>query len=384
MNERKRKPKKDESTITDHGTSFIDLRMAAFGSEQLAQLKAFIEVCKAKPSILHADEFKFFKDYIESLGGKIPLSSTKADPKPTAFTPKREAKVEPEPQPEPEAESEESDVELDNEGVIEPDTLDDTAFPNAEKEVSEEDIDKSSEKATEAVQAFQSGEFENAIKLYSESISLNPGKAILYAKRGQAYLKLQKPNACIRDCSQALKLNPDSAQAYKFKGRAHRLLGQWEEAAKDLRSAAKIDFDDQVDEWLREVTPNARKLEEHRRKQERKKADKELRERQERAKRVREAQEKARQEAQQQQPVPDDDDDVGGMPGMDDFYKLFNDPEIMDAFKDPEVAAAFKDISTNPANMLKYQSNPKIAAIISKLTSKYASSGAGFPGMGGM
>lgn len=79
---------------------------------------------------------------------------------------------------------------------------------------------------------------------------------MLYAKRGQAYLKLQKPNACIRDCTQALKLNPDSAQAYKFRGRAHRLLGQWEEAAKDLRSAAKIDFDEQVDEWLREVTPN--------------------------------------------------------------------------------------------------------------------------------
>lgn len=48
--------------------------------------------------------------------------------------------------------------------------------------------------------------------------------------------------------------------------------------------------------------------------------------------------------------------------------------------------AAFKDISTNPANMLKYQSNPKIAAIINKLTAKYASAGggAGFPGMGGM
>lgn len=69
-------------------------------------------------------------------------------------------------------------------------------------------------------------------------------------------MKLQKPNACIRDCSQALKLNPDSAAAYKFRGRAHRLLGQWEEAAQDLRSAAKLDFDEQVDEWLREVTPN--------------------------------------------------------------------------------------------------------------------------------
>ena len=35
-----------------------------------------------------------------------------------------------------------------------------------------------------------------------------------------------------------------------------RLLGNFLEAAKDLRLACKIDFDDQADEWLREVTPN--------------------------------------------------------------------------------------------------------------------------------
>lgn len=79
---------------------------------------------------------------------------------------------------------------------------------------------------------------------------------MLYAKRGQCYLQLNKPNACIRDCTRALVINPDSATAYKFRGRAHRLLGLWEDAARDLRDACKIDFDEQADEWLREVTPN--------------------------------------------------------------------------------------------------------------------------------
>jgi tetratricopeptide (TPR) repeat protein len=82
------------------------------------------------------------------------------------------------------------------------------------------------------------------------------GSALLYAKRGQCFLKLNKPNACIRDCSRALQINPDNAAAYKFRGRAHRLLGQWEDAAQDLRNACKIDFDEQADEWLKEVTPN--------------------------------------------------------------------------------------------------------------------------------
>jgi hypothetical protein len=33
-------------------------------------------------------------------------------------------------------------------------------------------------------------------------------------------------------------------------------LGSWEEAVKDLRLACKIDYDDQANDWLKEVTPN--------------------------------------------------------------------------------------------------------------------------------
>lgn len=49
--------------------------------------------------------------------------------------------------------------------------------------------------------------------------------------------------------------------------------------------------------------------------------------------------------------------------------------------QDPEVAAAFQDVSSNPANFVKYQNNPKIAAVIEKLQSKLGKGGAGgFPG----
>jgi suppressor of tumorigenicity protein 13 len=54
------------------------------------------------------------------------------------------------------------------------------------------------------------------------------------------------------------------------------------------------------------------------------------------------------------------DDDMGDMGGMGGLGGLFNDPEMMAAFADPEVAAAFKDISANPANIMKYQNNPKV------------------------
>merc|ERR1712128_248795 len=55
---------------------------------------------------------------------------------------------------------------------------------------------------------------------------------------------------------------------------------------------------------------------------------------------------------------------------------------MMAAFSDPEVAAAFKDISSNPANIMKYQSNPKVMALVNKMASKMGGMG-GMPGMGG-
>ena len=39
--------------------------------------------------------------------------------------------------------------------------------------------------------------------------------------------------------------------------------------------------------------------------------------------------------------------------------------------QDPEISAAFKDITTNPANMSKYASNPKIMALVAKLSGKF-------------
>ena len=56
-----------------------------------------------------------------------------------------------------------------------------------------------------------------------------------------------------QDCTRAIQLNPDNAAAYKWRGRAQRLLGNFAEAAKDLSTACKIDFDEQADEWLKQV-----------------------------------------------------------------------------------------------------------------------------------
>ncbi|CAH0554804.1 unnamed protein product [Brassicogethes aeneus] len=338
------------------------------------KLKQFIGICQSNSDILHYPELAFFKEYIENLGGKIPRSKMSNPPttETTPESPSEELKEE---------ESEESDLEIDSSGCVEPDELSpDQNMGDASKvEISEEESDKADEKRREAMQIL-SENAEKAIGLFTEAIVINPTSALLFAKRGQAYLKVDKPNACIKDCSRALELNPDSAAAYKFRGRAYRLLGEWEKAAKDFRQACNIDFDEQTDEWLKEVNPNAKKIEQHLLKIERKKVEKLLKEK------------KASKSAPPPQQAPKFEvppSFEGG--GQNDFYKLMQDPEILLAFQDPEVAAAFQDISTNFANFVKYKDNPKVMSLIKKLSSKFpggpgafGNMGAGFPGMGGM
>jgi len=351
-----------------------------FNKESLDKLKAFIDVCIKKPEIVHLPELEFFKNYLELVGATIPKPES-MDSTTTETPVTEEPKIEPEPVEEDVASDAESELEFDMEGCIEPDVVDpEQIMGDSSKLPSEEDTDKADEKRMAAMSEFSEGNFDKSVELLTEAIVLNPASAVLFVKRGQSYLKLNKPNACIKDCTQALELNPDSAPGFKFRGRAHRLIAEWEKAAKDLRQACKIDFDEQADEWLKEVTPNAQKIEQHRLKQERKKADKEQKERAERVRKAKEAHAKAAEA--EPQGGPEAGENLGAA-GMGDFYKLLQDPEVMAAFKDPEVAAAFQDISMNPANFIKYQSNPKIMALISKLSTKFQGAGMGFPGMGG-
>jgi suppressor of tumorigenicity protein 13 len=77
-------------------------------------------------------------------------------------------------------------------------------------------------KRSEAQAKLSEGALEEAISLFTQAIENNPHSAILYAKRAQCYIKLQKPNAVIRDCNRALEINENSQQALKWRGKANR------------------------------------------------------------------------------------------------------------------------------------------------------------------
>lgn len=363
--------------------------MSFMSDAEIEKLRVFISAVQAKPDLLWQPKLDFFRNYLTSMGAtKVPPKPQEESPKkeaqePKKESPKEEPKVPEEPMEEEEEEDEvESEVELDMEGVIEPDNDPAQEMGDENKgELTEEENEAFSNKRSEALAAFSEGEWQKAIDLFTEAIKINPNSSVAFAKRGTCYLKLKKPNACIRDCDRAIQLNNDSAAAHKFRGRAHRLLGNFVKAAKDLRDACKIDFDEQADEWLKEVTPNARKLEEHERKMQRKREEKELKERK---KRVAAAQKAREEEAKRQEEEAAAGGGPGGMPSG--LEGLFSDPEMMAAMKDPETSAALMDIMQNPMNIMKYQNNPKVLKLMQKLQGLGASmGGGGMPGgMGGM
>uniref|UniRef100_A0A8C7DBR8 ST13 Hsp70 interacting protein n=1 Tax=Oncorhynchus kisutch TaxID=8019 RepID=A0A8C7DBR8_ONCKI len=377
------------------------------------ELKAFVKLCDENPSILHLPELGFLRAWLGSvppvLNDGLPLYTTYNNGiRGASFQCLISAKIL-KSLMDPLATS-----EIDQDGVIEPDTDEPQEMGDFENlEVTEEMMDQANEKKMEAIEALGEGDLQKALDLFTEAIKLNPRVAIMYAKRASVYIRMQKPNAAKRDCDRAIDINPDSAQPYKWRGKAHKLLGHWEEAAKDLATACKLDYDEDASAMLKEVQPKANKIIEHRRKYERKREEREIKDRKERVKKAREEHEKAQREEEARQAAGGGGfpgfpgaggfpggaggfpggaggfpggaggfpGGAGGFPGgaggspfgMPGLGELFNDPEVLNAMKDPEVMAAFQDVAQNPANIAKYQGNPKVMALITKLSAKFGS-----------
>ncbi|ESQ48131.1 hypothetical protein EUTSA_v10020954mg [Eutrema salsugineum] len=253
-------------------------------ANQVAELRRFVQQLKSNPSILHDPSLIFFKDYLRSLGAQVPkLEKTEKD-----F---EDAETKPSFSPNLDDEITESDVELDNSDLVEPDNEPPQPMGDPSAEVTDENRDAAQSEKSKAMVATSDGKFDEAIDHLTKAIMLNPSSAILYATRATVFLILKKPNAAIRDANVALQFNPDSAKGYKARGMAMAMLGRWEEAASDLHVASKLDYDEELESALKKVEPNAKKIEEHRRKYQRLMQEKEL----QRAERKRREQQEAQE-----------------------------------------------------------------------------------------
>ncbi|KAJ8020923.1 Tetratricopeptide repeat protein 12 [Holothuria leucospilota] len=76
----------------------------------------------------------------------------------------------------------------------------------------------------EGNKAFKEGDYETAVKFYSEGLTQIRDMVVLYTNRAQAYLHLKRHTDAEADCETALMLDPACTKAYVHKGRA--LVGQ--------------------------------------------------------------------------------------------------------------------------------------------------------------
>ncbi|CAI7847131.1 unnamed protein product, partial [Closterium sp. NIES-53] len=404
--------------------------------------------------------------------GAAPKAEEKAE-EPSTMESEASKVEEPEEEEEEEEEPEivESDVEIDEEGVVEGDNDPPQQMGDASKEVGEEQRDAAQAAKAQAMEALAEDNLEAAVAHLTEAILNNPTSALLYGNRAGVFVRMKKPNAAIRDCDEALKvsekerrtvcrstsscfwthlapslpllptadplqLNPDSARAYKSRGEAKALLGQWEAAAADLRLASRLDYDEEVNSFLKLVEPKAHRLEEHRRKYDRLRKEREERvaakERQRRRKAAQKAYEEEKRREEERHKASRGAGGGGGFPGgfpagmggmpggfpggmggmpggfpggmpagmggmggmggmpgmgggagggagggMPDMSQMLNDPELLMALQNPAVMAAMQDVMKNPANLLKYQNDPTVGPVLMKLMSKFGGGAGG-------
>ena len=77
-------------------------------------------------------------------------------------------------------------------------------------------------------------DYENAIKLYSEAIELNPYAEKAYYRRGDCYQALKQYEKAIQDYSEAIELCPNVKYLYEWRGNCYKKLGDTEKAQADF------------------------------------------------------------------------------------------------------------------------------------------------------
>ncbi|MDM8518628.1 tetratricopeptide repeat protein [Anaerolineales bacterium HSG6] len=96
----------------------------------------------------------------------------------------------------------------------------------------------------QGVTAGQAGNLEQAIKIFTQAIELNPDYVSAYTNRGLAYRLMGNFEAALEDFEEAVAANPTSDNAYNNRGTAYAQSRQYFEALKDFDKAIELNPND--------------------------------------------------------------------------------------------------------------------------------------------
>lgn len=86
----------------------------------------------------------------------------------------------------------------------------------------------------------KSKDFEEALRLYNESLSIHE-ESSTYANWAQAHLKLKDYSNCIKDSSKAISMDPKYIKGYYWWAMGHKALEKYEDAIWDLQMILEIE-----------------------------------------------------------------------------------------------------------------------------------------------
>ncbi|KAE8730707.1 hypothetical protein F3Y22_tig00002890pilonHSYRG00035 [Hibiscus syriacus] len=89
--------------------------------------------------------------------------------------------------------------------------------------------------------AFSSGDFNTAIKHFTEAINLAPTNHVLYSNRSAAYASLHQYDVALSDAKKTVELKPDRSKGCSRLGAAHLGLHQYQDAISAYKKGLEID-----------------------------------------------------------------------------------------------------------------------------------------------
>jgi tetratricopeptide (TPR) repeat protein len=89
--------------------------------------------------------------------------------------------------------------------------------------------------------SFDKGEYDKALRAFSEAIHLNPASPNGYLGRGGTYLWKDEYDKALHDYSEVIRLKPTGADGYLGRGAAHSWKKDYDKALHDYSEAIRLD-----------------------------------------------------------------------------------------------------------------------------------------------
>lgn len=93
----------------------------------------------------------------------------------------------------------------------------------------------------EANEAYQKGEVEKSIELYSQAINIDPDNHVYYSNRSAAYMKNDSKSKALRDAEKCVELAPKWAKGYNRLGVAQQSLKRFTEAMDSFKKGIELE-----------------------------------------------------------------------------------------------------------------------------------------------